>query len=231
VVGSDNNDSIFGSSVGNLLSGGRGDDDISGNAGDDYIFGGEGRDTVEGGVGADSMNGGGDIDTLSYLGSDAGVTANLATGLGQGGHAQGDGFVGFENLTGSRFDDKLIGNGADNVLTGGAGRDVLTGGGGHDIFKFSGRGSLVDSTVASPDFITDFVRGEDLIDVRHINRTYGADEAMGLVSVFTGAGNEMTVSVQANSTMILGDRDGDKIADFAIQLAGAVHLTADDFIL
>src|SRR3546814_4359380 len=69
---------------------------------------------------------------LSYAGSAAGVTVNLATGTGTGGDAQGDTLSGIENLTGSDNDDVLTGDAGANVLDGGAGNDILTGGGGAD---------------------------------------------------------------------------------------------------
>ena len=59
-------------------------------------------DTLEGGAGADDLDGGTNgseadgkedtdiADTLSYAGSDAGVTVNLATVSVSGGHAEGD---------------------------------------------------------------------------------------------------------------------------------------------
>ena len=146
------------------------DDDLTGNGdanklwglgGDDTIEGGDGNDTIEGGAGADDMDGGytdGDtgtdgnqansqMNTLSYAGSDAGVTVNLMTASTSGGHATGDTIVTYEeltpteddpsnevdvatfaNVTGSMHDDHLTGNHHDNQLAGGAGDDTLRGG-------------------------------------------------------------------------------------------------------
>ena len=68
-----------------------------------------GADTVEGGAGADEMDGDNGnerrtqvrsmqiyADVLSYAGSDAGVTVNLATASASGGHATGDTIVTYE---------------------------------------------------------------------------------------------------------------------------------------
>ncbi|WP_282187867.1 calcium-binding protein, partial [Azospirillum sp. TSO22-1] len=85
-----------------------------------------------GSAGADTINGGGGTDTVSYADSDAAVSVDLETGIGRGGHAEGDRLSGIENLTGSRFDDALTGNAAANVLDGGAGNDTLSGGAGDD---------------------------------------------------------------------------------------------------
>ena len=56
----------------------------------------------------------------SYVASDAGVTVSLSSGLGSGGHAQGDTLFFIENVVGSKFDDTIEGNAGNNVLTGGA---------------------------------------------------------------------------------------------------------------
>ncbi len=60
------------------------------------------------------------------------MTANLLTGQGSGGDAQGDVYVSVENVNGSQGDDTLIGNSVANVLNGYAGADSLDGGSGQD---------------------------------------------------------------------------------------------------
>ncbi|BCH35511.1 hypothetical protein MesoLjLc_74410 [Mesorhizobium sp. L-8-10] len=98
----------------------------------DRLYGNSGNNVLNGGAGADYLDGGNGIDTASYSGSNAGVTINLATGRGTGGHAQGDTLVNIENLNGSHFADKLYGNAGNNVLKGGASADFLSGGAGAD---------------------------------------------------------------------------------------------------
>jgi Ca2+-binding RTX toxin-like protein len=72
-------------------------------------------------------------------------------------------------ITGSQFDDSLyggarsdtlIGGEGDDLLSGGKGADSLTGGGGSDIFRLSGENKT--------DRITDFVSGEDHIQLDHL---------------------------------------------------------------
>ena len=126
--------------------------------GDDSLVGGFGNDTIEGGAGADEMDGGVQAgravtapntqqNTLSYAGSDAGVTVNLATASASGGHAEGDDIETYEltlnqgeddeteidvatfrNVTGSMHDDNLTGDMFGNHLVGGKGDDSLRGG-------------------------------------------------------------------------------------------------------
>lgn len=68
------------------------------------------------------------------------------------------GGLGADVLGGDVGADRLFGDDGDDLLVGGAGADVLTGGVGADRFKF-------DSQSEGSDLITDFVRGEDKIEV------------------------------------------------------------------
>jgi Ca2+-binding RTX toxin-like protein len=121
--GSDHNDTLMGGAGNDLLTGGAGNDFLNGGAGDDTLIGGTGADTLVGGAGRD---------LASYAGSDAAVHVSLASGLGYGGHAQGDQLWGIEDLLGSSYNDTLIGSGDANMLTGGDGNDWMDGGAGND---------------------------------------------------------------------------------------------------
>ena len=117
------------------------------------------NDTLEGNGGGNTLAGGLGIDTASYEHALAGVTVTLATTKSQNTVGAGsDKLSGFENLTGSAFNDKLTGSTLANILHGGAGDDILTGGTGADTFDFS---SLTDGS----DIVTDFVTGTDHIDL------------------------------------------------------------------
>jgi Ca2+-binding RTX toxin-like protein len=128
------------------LTGSSNDDILTGDAGTNLINGGAGDDLIEGGAGNDTLNGGDGIDIASYEHATAGVAVSLASNALQKTLGAGnDKLAGFENLTGSAFDDVLTGNAGDNVLSGnngddlligGAGADTLIGGAGSDQFKF-----------------------------------------------------------------------------------------------
>jgi Ca2+-binding RTX toxin-like protein len=100
---------------------------------------GNGLDNVlEGGAGADVLIGGGGIDTASYRTSTTWVNANLHTGLGSHGDAQGDSLSStIENLIGSDHGDLLTGNAGANTIEGGLGNDGIHGQGGDDTAVFS----------------------------------------------------------------------------------------------
>ncbi|MGE5517943.1 MAG: LamG-like jellyroll fold domain-containing protein [Bacteroidota bacterium] len=65
-----------------------------------------------------------------------------------------------DTMTGTAKADSLSGGGGADTLTGGGGADILTGGAGADVFRFTSAGQ---STVASPDVISDFSTGTDSI--------------------------------------------------------------------
>ncbi|HVL80204.1 MAG TPA: calcium-binding protein [Actinomycetota bacterium] len=122
--GSEGNDTITGNGAANHLWGRGGNDQISGADGDDTISGGPGDDVLDAGLG---------VDNVSYEPSETGVTVNLGVGGAQ--NTVGDGtdtLSGFEQLTGSRYDDTLTGGSGNDVLRGGPGNDTIDGAGGND---------------------------------------------------------------------------------------------------
>ncbi|QDZ03014.2 CHRD domain-containing protein [Nitratireductor mangrovi] len=262
LFGDDGNDHLFGGAGNDSLSGWWGDDTLDGGDGDDGLFGGRGTDTLTGGDGDDTLGGGDGADTLyggdgtdtASFGSLTGVTVNLETG-----DAEGDTLFSIENVTSGSGDDELTGDAGANRLDGGAGADtlyggdgadtlvggdgadVLEGGGGNDIFAYFFQTFDYDE---SGDTITDFVQGEDKID---LSPTMGATPftflGQGEFTATTwGTAMELRYFLEDNPgtendrTIVEGDIYGEDIgprgeADFQIELAGLHNLTANDFIL
>ena len=154
VTGSAHDDELTGNNAANVLMGLAGDDEITGDDGDDTVEGGAGADELDGDNGNETGQTRSTADVLSYAGSDAAVTVNLATASASGGHATGDTIATFEveiaaeeegedpteldvstfeYVTGSMHDDSLTGDHRDNHLTGGGGDDSLRGGAGMDL--------------------------------------------------------------------------------------------------
>jgi Ca2+-binding RTX toxin-like protein len=113
---------------------------ILGSAFNDSLTGGDGANTLDGGAGDDLLDGAGGIDTVSYASASTGVTVSLALqGAAQAtGGAGLDTLKGFENLTGSAFNDQLNGDGGANVIVGGLGNDTIEGGLGNDTLDGGG---------------------------------------------------------------------------------------------
>src|SRR5215207_6523974 len=89
------------------------------NFANNFLFGYGGNDVLYVSQGADYFDGGDGFDFVSYAGGATGVTVNLTTGLGAGGAAHGDRYVGIEGVYGSNHHDTLTsvdrggGNGAE----------------------------------------------------------------------------------------------------------------------
>ncbi|MEM6619755.1 MAG: LamG-like jellyroll fold domain-containing protein, partial [Pseudomonadota bacterium] len=123
VIGSQGDDTLFGSDEGNILRGSGGDDRIVARGGDDTLSGGEGADILDG-------NGGDDWVDFTGEGS---VTADLQFNARNLGSAAGDEYRRIEHLMAGDGDDDLRGDGTDNSISGGDGADTLTGRGGADV--------------------------------------------------------------------------------------------------
>jgi serralysin len=119
--------------------------------------------------------------------------------------------------------DTLIGNGGNDVLIGGAGEDVMTGGAGADMFVFQSNGDSVPGL--GRDTITDFTQGSDRIDVSALN----ASAFIG-TGLFTGQAGQVRYASFEGTTIIELDSNGDRLADFQIELTGAVPLGFGDFL-
>jgi serralysin len=180
---------LVGSSFGDVLWGEAGANSLFGLAGDDTLVGGASGDTLDGGDGTDQLYGGPDNDYLiggagfdyaRYDPSSAGVSVNLATGLGAGGEAAGDVLSGVEGAVGSAFGDVLTGDagantffglGGDDTLFGGASGDTLDGGDGNDMLN---GGAANDYVIGGAGF--DYAR-------------YDASSAGVIVNLATGLGS------------------------------------------
>lgn len=150
VLGSDHNDSLFGSSIDNVLIGGKGNDRILGRDGHDDLAGGDGNDTLDGGNGsdriwgdagddliiasdgADTIYGGAGRDTYSFSSRTTATAIDLNSNIHTGFAAETQIYE-VENIIAGSGNDTLRGNAAANRLEGGAGHDLLDGRNGNDI--------------------------------------------------------------------------------------------------
>jgi Ca2+-binding RTX toxin-like protein len=134
LIGSAFDDQLYGDPNANKIYGGAGHDTLYGWGGADWLYGDAGDDNVVGGSGVERMFGGDGKDTLSYQLSTVGLTVSLLDPSINTGDAAGDQYSGFEDVTGTPFDDILYGdNGPLNNLWGLAGNDKIYGGGGYDV--------------------------------------------------------------------------------------------------
>ena len=201
-------ENVLGSGYGDVLGGDAGANRLSGGGGNDRLSGRGGDDVLEGGAGADRLSGGAGVDTVSYSGSDRGVTVYLWEDTVRGGHAEGDVISDIENVIGSEHDDELEADGSANRLDGGDGDDVLWGYGGDDSLSGGdGNDSLQGGDGADR---LDGGAGVDMVDYQYSD---------GAVTVDLGEG-----------TVEGGHAEGDVITDFE-NVFGSEYddlLTGDD---
>lgn len=149
---------------------------------------------------------------------------------GSGGHCD-------EDIVGYKGDDILIGGPGMNELIGGPGQDTMTGGANNDSTAFLFNRAN-DSSPARPDLITDFVDSGPYGDYIFIGGVcYHANVTCQVIgnSNFSGVAGEVRYQVryQPNgqvSTQLQADLNGDGAPDFAVNLAGAHVLTADNVL-
>ncbi len=250
--------SVQGTAGKDAIFGGPGDNEINGNGGADLLVGGAGNDrviyqvasTIHGDSGPASAGAANDTLVLTQAGAidlsrqtNQDVTGrSTVTGFENVDAAQAtapvalSGSVGANLLIGGSGADRLDGGAGNDQLIGGAGVDHLTGGPGNDVFIFR---SIGDSGVGRGrrDIIADFVKGQDIIDLSLIDANTSArgDQAFAFVSSPTSSivKNSITWNYERsdNVTIIRGDVSGNRRADFEIELAGMVLLSANDFIL
>ncbi len=199
-------------------------ENIQGSALNDTLTGNSLANVLIGGAGADALNGGGGSDTASYFNAAVGVIANLMTG-GTAGDANGDSYTSIENLFGSIFADTLIGDNLANVLTGSAGHDTLTGGGGADVFKYRLNEDALLSEAHS-DTVTDFVVGEDKLDLSDL----GLSDSGTLA--FEDLINDGFLALTGNQVSADLDGGGDQLVLlYTLQNVSTDTLGPTDFIL
>ncbi len=121
ITGSATAESLFGTTLQDLILGLEGNDSITGGDGDDEIRGGEGNDRISGDDGNDKLFGGFDADTL-----DGGLGDDTL-----------EGSEGNDWLSGGEGSDSLSGGSDNDVLNGGAGNDVINGDAGDDLIQWS----------------------------------------------------------------------------------------------
>lgn len=187
----------------------KGDDTLTGSSKSDTLYGYGGHDTLKGGNGHDRVYG--------YDGNDK---------------LNGD--AGDDWLIGGNGTDTLKGGTGNDMLNGGMGRDTLTGGSGADLFLFV---VPEESTVAKAgrDIITDFSRSQRdkiQLDVMDADVKKSGDQDFTFIGTkaFTAAG-QIRYEKSGGDTIVYGNIDSDKTAEFAFVLDLSISLKASDFIL
>jgi Ca2+-binding RTX toxin-like protein len=198
-----------GNSLANRMIGTDGADTFYGHGGNDTIQGLGGNDYIWGGEGDDTISG---DDGNDYLYGEAGN----------------------DKLLGGAGNDVLNGGAGNDTLEGGAGVDTLTGGAGADTFLFR------EGDLAAPkgqmDTITDFSSADgDRISLNMIdaNIKTAVDDKFKFLgtAAFSHTAGELRYEVVNGNAIVMGDTNGDGVADFQLKLLNVSKLAAADFVL
>jgi Ca2+-binding RTX toxin-like protein len=189
-------------------------------------FGGDGADLLSGNAGANQLRGGNGADDLLGLGG-----ADILRGQN-----------GADDVSGGDGDDRLFGGTGKDVLDGGAGNDRLlgsidadrlTGDAGDDAFVFEDFEDFIPISGPGLDRITDFTRGDDVIDLSQIDAkgAVAGDQAFA----FTGtsavnAFGEVSYRFVGATTVISIGYNTPMPFDVLV-LDGRIALTTADFVL
>lgn len=243
--GSAFNDTLTGDGSANAISGGNGNDTILGGGGNDTLDGGNGDDRLDGGAGNDTMTGGAGNDTYVVDSVSDVVTEGAGNGSGTdtistslnsytlAANLENLTYTGVAAFTG-------IGNASANVITGStnadritglAGADTLTGGSGADTFIYT---ATAESGTGLRDLITDFVAGTDKLDLSAIDAIQGTGSGTQQftwigTAAFTALG-QLRYTTAGGVTTVEANVSGNNNADMAINMTGALTLTAADFV-
>jgi Ca2+-binding RTX toxin-like protein len=196
------------------LTGSSYNDILTGDANPNTIDGGSGNDTVQGGAGNDTLIGGSGTDTLTYAAATAAVTVNLTTTTAQNTLGAGtDTISGFENLTGSNFNDTLIGTSGSNVMEGLGGNDILDGAGGTDTLTYISAAAGVTVNLATTTAQNTVGAGTDTIT----NFEYLTGSAFN--DTLTGNSGTNTIEGGAGNDIMNGGTGTDRVT-YASAAAG-----------
>ncbi|MFM6829007.1 MAG: M10 family metallopeptidase C-terminal domain-containing protein [Novosphingobium sp.] len=170
------------------------------------------------------------------------AAGSLSVGGGQGGAVPltltGDG--GTNTLLGMSGDDGLYGlagndvlraGNGDDVLAGGLGADKLSGGIGADLFQFN---AVAESTLVRQDEILDFSESSgdklDLTRIDAVSQVAGNQAFFMGGDVFSGQAGELIQVQDGDGLLLLGDTNGDGMAEFSVMLHGVLQPLSGDAI-
>jgi Ca2+-binding RTX toxin-like protein len=165
------------------------------------------------------------------------VTDNLRSLIDSGGiDAAGNRYTNYltggdigDTLRGVGGNDRLKGGGGNDLLVGGPGKDDQWGGRGSDVFHFRNSGET-STKFSGRDIIHDFGR-PDYIDLHFIDAStlHHGNNAFAFIGSarFDGHAGELRYS----GGVVTGDVNGDKHADFSIEIANDYALHSYDFML
>lgn len=230
LYGYDGNDKLYGGTGDDRLYGKSGDDYLSGWNGDDRLYGSYGDDRLYGGSGDDKLYGGSDDDKLYGSEGDDYLSGWHGDDYlsGSYGNDRLYGGTGNDRVYGGSGNDKLYGYKGDDYLSGWRGNDYLSGSSGNDTLRGYGfdeneqdtflGGSGRDLFVLGDKAQAHYIKNGDNDYATVVDLEVGIDTVQ--LSQLSAVANSAThaygyrLELENNSTWLLQDSDGEKIALF-----------------
>ena len=147
------------------------------------------------------------------------------------------GMDGPDHLHGDNGNDSLSGGAGRDFLSGGPGNDSLSGGAGADTFLFAAVADFGSARRGRGwDAISDFASTQgDNMDFAAIdaNSSLTGNQAFTFIgnAAFSGHAGELAYSTIGGRLIVVGDINGDRAADFGLNVLGVSSLSASDFVL
>ena len=226
--GGDGNDSISGDRGEDSIRGGAGDDTLFGNLDDDLLLGGDGADSLFGGAGHDLLQGGNDDDRLNGNSGNDTLEGELGndTLLGGSGDDLGRGGSGDDSLKGQGGLDTLFGGGGNDTIRGESGNDVINGGDGDDTI----RGGIGNDLVTGGE-------GSDQINGESGNDTLLGDDGddsmiggSGADILLGGDGDDQISGSGSNADTVAGNGGNDNLAGNLASEIDETFMLADEIL-
>ena len=111
-----------------------------------------------------------------------------------------------DTLVGTNVDDIISGLNGNDIIRGGDGADTISGGAGNDTFLYL---AVTESTLASPDIVTDFTRGFDRIDLSSllgaIDLIWGGTSAIANGIWYIRNGTTVSLFIDTNAAPATAD--------------------------
>jgi len=184
------------------------------------------------------LDGGGGVDRVDFSDEGRGVTLDLSITDWQDLGPSIKRVIGFENVTGTRYDDRITGDAGANVINGGSGGlDILDGAGGADLIYGVGGDKVYGGA------------GDDVlvgggVDLGDLHTTLSGDDGNDLLVstagdnwLFGGAGDDMMVFLtgagyaeggEGIDTLVVGPQAGATIIDLTGDQISERGVVVDD---
>lgn len=190
-----------------------GNDSVRGSTDGELIFGNEGLDTILGNGGNDTILGGQDVDNLSGDGGNDFILGNLGDDIITAGVAPAGSNTGNDTINGNQGNDTIIGGSGNDLIHGGKDNDDLQGGNGDDTLVGDFGRDVLRGGLGNDVFVlrtTTGVTNPDLADVIADFQLINQSDRIGLTGGLTQANldlrpfNNGTLIINATNNQFLG---------------------------